>query len=144
MWIIFCLSHMNQRWNPRAKTNHTRPSRNLSILYTTSSLLMLSKRGVALPHTTLCRLNCYIGYFIEDTQTSESVSTSRSAISKAALTWGGHHYFSSLSVVLYFLSGAPRLSLTELITVAKAGTKQGFHVLTWATQQQKGMDRPHL
>lgn len=74
-----------------AKTNHTTHTHTqdphaIYLLSTPSSLLMLSKRGVALPHSVRCRLHRYIGYFIEDTQTSESVSTSRSAISKAALT----------------------------------------------------------
>lgn len=93
MWII-CLSQMNQRWIKEQNANHTTLSHTQDphttyLLSTPSSLLMLSKherREVALPHSSLCRLHRYIGYFIEDTQTSESVSTSRSAISKAALT----------------------------------------------------------
>lgn len=132
MWIICCLSQMNQRWweeqNLTIQLTHThthiQDPHATHPLSTPSSLLMLSKRALALPHPTLCRLRRYIGYFIEDTQTSESVSTSRSAISKAALTWGGHHYFSSLSLVLYFFfSGAPRLSPTELISWSRNGAR---------------------
>lgn len=88
MWIIFCLSQLNQRSLEEQKltVQHTQDPHAIYLLSTPSSLPMLRKRGVALPYSIRCRLHCYIGYFIEDTQTSESVSTSRLAISKAALT----------------------------------------------------------
>lgn len=58
-----------------------------------------------------------MGYRIEDTQISESVSTSGSAISKAASTGGGHLVpFFTLVLSLFFFWSTLLLSPLELIS----------------------------
>lgn len=82
------------------------------------SFLPLNKRWVLHFYPALCRLHRYMGYCIEDTQISESVSTSGSAISKAASTGGGHlfPFFTLVLSLSFFFWSTLLLSPAELIS----------------------------
>lgn len=115
-----CLPQMCRQWMSAERNctcTTTRPSGFLNAKHAIILSPPLGKRWVLHFHPALCRLHRYMGYCIEDTQISESVSTSGSAISKAASTGGGHLFlfFTHVLSPLFFWSTL-LLSPAELIS----------------------------